>query len=147
TQDANTPFAVAFDASDHLVVTESGSNDVATFTVRRNGTLGLVDRVATGQAATCWVAATGNKLYASNAGSATESGYVDNDGTLTSAGATGADGGTVDASGSSDGRFLYVETGAAGVLDEFRVHGDGSLTRLGSVTVPDAVGAEGIAAS
>ena len=32
------------------------------------------------------------------------------------------------------GRFLYVETGLTGTVDEFRANADGSLTRLGSVT-------------
>jgi hypothetical protein len=40
-----------------------------------------------------------------------------------------------------------VQTGAHGIVDEYRVGDDGSLTPLGSVTVPDAVGGEGIAAS
>ncbi|MFJ8495073.1 hypothetical protein ACIRBZ_43090 [Streptomyces sp. NPDC094038] len=55
--------------------------------------------------------------------------------------------GTVDADVSSDGRFLYTQTGQEGGVDEFRVNHDGSLTRAGSVVVPDAVGGEGIAAS
>jgi hypothetical protein len=40
-----------------------------------------------------------------------------------------------------------VETGAKGIVDEFRVGSGGSLTEIGSVTVPGAAGAEGIAAS
>ena len=57
------------------------------------------------------------------------------------------DAGTVDPVVSADGHFLYVETGAAGIVDEFRIAPDGTLTSIGSVTVPDAVGAEGIAAA
>ena len=41
---------------------------------------------------------------------------------------------------------LYVQTGAAGTVDAFAVHADGSLTAVGSVVVPDAAGAEGIVA-
>jgi 6-phosphogluconolactonase (cycloisomerase 2 family) len=148
TPDAATPFAVAFDRSDHLVVAESGSNSIATFTVHRNGTLGLIDRVATGQQATCWVTTTGHTLYASNAGSNNLSGFKDNgNGSLTALGNTATDGGTVDATVSSDGRYLYAQTGAAGIVDEFAVRGNGSLAKIGSVTVPGALGAEGIAAS
>jgi 6-phosphogluconolactonase (cycloisomerase 2 family) len=148
TPDADTPFAVTFDARGHVVVAESGSNSIATFTLHRDGTLSLVDRVATGQAATCWVARAGHTLYTSNAGSNSLSGFRDNgSGSLTALGDTTTDGGTVDAATSSDGRFLYAQTGAAGVVDEFAVHGNGSLTRIGSVTVPGALGAEGIAAS
>ena len=57
---------------------------------------------------------------------------------------TGA--GTIDAAASSDGRFLYVQTGAAGAVDAFRIGADGSLTGVGTVTVPGAVGGEGIVA-
>ena len=44
------------------------------------------------------------------------------------------------------GRFLYVETGVNGTVDEFRIADDGSLVPLGSVNdlVP---GIEGIAAN
>ncbi|HVV24388.1 MAG TPA: hypothetical protein VHF06_33445 [Pseudonocardiaceae bacterium] len=146
TPDANTPFAVTFDAHHHLVVGESGTSSIATYTVHRDGTLGLVDREATGQAATCWVAPAGGYLYTSNAGSATLSGYrAAGSGSLTALGTTGTDAGTVDAAGTE--HFLYAETGAQGIVDEFRVNDGGSLTPLGSVTVPGAAGAEGIAAS
>jgi 6-phosphogluconolactonase (cycloisomerase 2 family) len=46
-----------------------------------------------------------------------------------------------------DGHFLYVQTGAAGNIDSFRINDDGSLTATGSLTVSDAAGAEGIAAA
>lgn len=148
TPDPNTPFAITFDVHEHLVIAESGANSVATFTVHHDGTLSLIDRVSTGQAATCWIAPAGDNLYASNAGSGTLSGYADNGaGTLTAQGNTATDAGTVDAAASADGRYLYAETGAAGIVDEYRVHDNGSLTEIGSVTVPGAVGAEGIAAS
>jgi DNA-binding beta-propeller fold protein YncE len=39
----NVPFAVSFDAGGHLAVAEAGANAVATFTVRPDGTLGLID--------------------------------------------------------------------------------------------------------
>jgi hypothetical protein len=63
------------------------------------------------------------------------------------AGLTATRGGTVDAAASSDGRFLYVQTGAAGGVDAFRVASDGHLVPVGQVTVPGAIGGEGIAAS
>jgi hypothetical protein len=53
----------------------------------------------------------------------------------------------VDASPSSDGRFLYVQTGALGIVDEFAVTGNGALSEVGTVTVPGAAGGEGIVAS
>ena len=88
-----------------------------------------------------------NVLYASNAGSGTLSGYGDDgSGTQESLGTTATDAGTVDATSSPDGHYLYAETGANGIVDEFRVGSGGSLTEIGSVTVPGAAGAEGIAA-
>ena len=54
---------------------------------------------------------------------------------------------TVDASASSDGANLYVQAGAAGIVDAFRIGAGGVLTAVGSVTVPGAAGGEGIAAS
>ena len=144
----NVPFGVTFDAGGHLVVAEAGDDAVATFTVKADGTLTLADRAATGQAATCWIASDGSLFYASNAGSGTLSGYADNgSGTLQPTGTTATDPGTVDAAFSPDGQYLYAETGANGIVDEFRVGPAGSLTEIGSVTVPGAVGAEGIAAS
>ncbi|WP_285115108.1 beta-propeller fold lactonase family protein [Leifsonia sp. fls2-241-R2A-40a] len=141
------PFAVTYDAGGHLVIAEAGTNSVATFTIAPSGTLTPIAAAATGQAATCWIARDGALLYASNAGSASLSGYADpGAGTLTAVGTTPTGPGTVDAAASSDGRFLYVQTGGNGGVDEFRVNPDGSLTSVGSVVVPGAVGGEGIAA-
>jgi hypothetical protein len=142
------PFAVSFDAGGHLAVAEAGTNSVATFTVGHDGKLTLISRSATGQMATCWIARDGSLFYASNAGSASVSGYADfGSGALHALGNTTAGAGTVDAVASPDGRDLYVRGGAAGTVNEFAVHTDGSLTGLGSVTVPGAVGGEGIATS
>lgn len=141
------PFAVTFDPSGRLVVAEAGTNSVATFTIQPSGVLTPVDELATGQAATCWVARNGDYLYASNAGSANVS-RVSDDGhsSLGLLGTTSTDAGTVDAAVSHDGGFVYVQTGAAGIVDEYRADAGGSLTAIGSVTVPDAVGGEGIVA-
>jgi hypothetical protein len=142
------PFAVSFDAGGHLAVAEAGTNSVATFTVGRDGKLTLVNRAATGQMATCWIARDGSLFYASNAGSASVSGYADSgSGALHALGNTATDSGTVDAVASPDGRDLYVRGGASGTVDEYAVHANGTLTKVGSVTVPGAAGGEGIAAS
>jgi 6-phosphogluconolactonase (cycloisomerase 2 family) len=142
------PFAVAFDQHNRVVVSEAGPSAVATFSIDRAGRLSLVNRVATGQAATCWIVGTGSTVYASNAGSASLSGFrINGAGTLTALGNTTTDAGTVDATISSDGRYLYAQTGGNGIVDEFRVNGNGSLTEIGSVTVPGAIGGEGIVAS
>jgi 6-phosphogluconolactonase (cycloisomerase 2 family) len=141
------PFAVDFDAAGHLVVTEAGTNALATFSLASNGTIAPIDAKPTGQTATCWVVQANGTFYASNAGSASLSGYLSSPaGVLTLVGQTPTDAGTVDAAVTADGRYLYVQAGAAGIVDEFRVNADGSLTSLGAVTVPDAAGGEGIVA-
>jgi DNA-binding beta-propeller fold protein YncE len=141
------PFAITFDSYGHLVIAEAGTNAVATFAISGHGTLSQLDSVGTGQAATCWVAPAGSFLFASNAGSAAESGFTSSaGGQLTLLGATTTDAGTVDASAAAGGRFLYVQTGGAGIVDEYAVGASGVLSQIGSVTVPDAVGGEGIVA-
>ncbi|MGH3509746.1 MAG: lactonase family protein [Nocardioidaceae bacterium] len=141
------PFAVTYDAAGHLLVAEAGTNSVSTFRLGRDGTLTLLATAATGQAATCWIAGTGRTFFASNAGSATLSGYrAHADGQLTATGAWSTDAGTVDASVTPNDRFLYAQAGAAGNVDGFRIHPDGSLSPVGSVTVPGAAGGEGIVA-
>lgn len=141
------PFAISFDRSGSLVIAEAGTNALATFKLNHDRTITQIESVSTGQAATCWVVVVDGLFYASNAGSASLSGYQSGaGGQLTLLGATATDPGTVDASASSDGRFLYVQTGALGIVDEFHVNGDGSLTEIGSVTVPGSVGGEGIVA-
>jgi hypothetical protein len=139
------PFAIDFDSYGHLLIAEAGTNALATFSLAADGTVGLLDAVPTGQSATCWVASAGGFFFASNAGSGTESGFTSSaGGALTLLGDTDTDGGTVDAAAA--GQFLYVQTGAAGIVDEFIVQPGGSLTEIGSVTVPGAVGGEGIVA-
>ena len=141
------PFAVTFDRQGHLIVAEAGPNGLASFALHEDGTLAQLDSVPTGQAATCWVVRAGSHFYASNAGSASLSTFQSSVGgeLLTPLGNTETDAGTVDAT-LSGGRYLYVQTGAAGIVDEFEIGAQGALTKVGSVTVPGAVGGEGIAA-
>jgi 6-phosphogluconolactonase (cycloisomerase 2 family) len=141
------PFGFTFDRYGHLVVTEAGPDAVSTFSVASDGALTELGTIATGQAATCWITAADGTLYASNAGSGTESALRDNAaGTLTLLGATATDAGTVDAVASADGQYLYVQAGGPGNLDAYRVSPGGGLTETGSVTVPGATGGEGIVA-
>ena len=137
------PFAIAFDPAGHVEIAQAGTNAVASFTLRADGTLEALASIPTGQAATCWLIANGPLLFAGNAGSATES--------ILAAGPTGAltalGTAPTDAALSPDGRFLYVQTGEAGLVDAFRVDDGGTLTALGAVAVPDGAGGEGIAAS
>lgn len=144
------PFAVDFTARGDVLLAEAGTNSLATFAVSRTGTLQPLTTAATGEAATCWIIRVGRTAYLSNAGSADLSGYqLSSDATtVTPSGVTSTDAGTTDAAATPSGRYLYVETGAAGIVDEFAVDkATGALTEIGSITVPDAAGAEGIAAS
>ena len=141
------PFAISFDLYGHLLIAEAGTNALATFALAPSGTVSLVDAVPTGASATCWVAPAGPFLFASSAGSASESGYSSSfGGQLSLLGAATTDAGTVDASAAAGGRFLYVQTGGSGIVDEFAVGAGASLTEVGAVTVPGAVGGEGIVA-
>ena len=141
------PFAISFDVYGHLLIAEAGTNALATFTVAPSGTVSLVDAVGTGDSATCWVAPAGPFLFASSAGSAAESGYLSSfGGQLSLLGGATTEAGTVDASAAAGGRFLYVQTGGSGIVDEFAVGAGASLTEIGAVTVPSAVGGEGIVA-
>jgi 6-phosphogluconolactonase (cycloisomerase 2 family) len=141
------PFAVTFDQQGHLIVTEAGTNALASFTLADNGTLTEIDTVPTGKEATCWVTRSGPYLYVSNAASAALSDFQAGfGGSLELTGEASTDPGTVDAAVSQDGRFLYVQTGGAGIVDEFAIGASGTPSRIGSITVPGAVGGEGIAA-
>jgi 6-phosphogluconolactonase (cycloisomerase 2 family) len=142
------PFAISFDQGGHLVIAEAGTNAVATFALSPDGSVSELSQVGTGQSATCWVAPADGLLFASNAGSASVSAFSSSPaGQLTLLGQTSTDPGTVDASASPGGRYLYVQTGGNGIVDEFAVGPAGTLTSIGSVTVPGAVGGEGIVAA
>jgi DNA-binding beta-propeller fold protein YncE len=138
------PFALTFDARGNVALTEAGPNAVATFSLDGRGALHPVAQAPTGQAATCWITEVNGRLYVSNAGSGNVSVFT---GALAPVGLTATGGGTVDSTATPDGRFLYVQTGAAGGVDAFRIATDGTLSPAGSVTVPGAVGGEGIAAT
>lgn len=148
TEDGTVPFGVDFDAAGHLVVADAGPNTVATYAVGVDGALIPLGVTPTGQRATCWIDASGTLLAASNAGSGTVTTLrADASGPATKlADTTTAAGGTVDADFSRDGHYLYVQTGADGGVDAFAVAADGGLTLVGTVSVPDGAGAEGIVA-
>ncbi len=139
------PFGFAFDPAGRLVAAEAGGSNVTSYTLGSDGTLSNPQSLSDGQAALCWIVQAGGFYYASNTGSNSVSGYtLDANGTPSLLGApvpTG--GGPVDAA--SSGRFLYVQTGVGGTIDEFEIGSDGSLSSIGqAAAVP---GMEGIAAS
>ncbi len=140
------PFALAFQGSNQVDIGQAGNNSVASYRLQGNGTLTPIVTLATGQKATCWLVADGSVLFAGNAATATESSVIASpSGALSLAATTPTDPGTVDAAVSPDGQYLYVQTGLNGIVDEFAVNPNGSLTAIGSVTVPNAAGGEGIA--
>jgi 6-phosphogluconolactonase (cycloisomerase 2 family) len=144
-ENGTVPFAVAFDSRNNLEIADAGTNAVSNYSIADNGVLTLLGTTATGQAATCWIAASGDLLAASNAGSASVTTLTATAGAPTSVGNTGTGAGTVDASFTPDGDFLYVQGGKNGEVDAFAVTGS-TLTALGSVTVPNAAGGEGVVA-
>ncbi len=141
------PFAITYDQRGDLVIANAGTNSLSTYRLNPDGTVTPLHTVATGQAATCWVAPARGFLFASNAGSPSESGFATGrDGQLALLSTTTTDKGTVDAAASPDGRFLYVQAGLNGNVDEFSIGRGASLSPVGSVIVPGAAGGEGIVA-
>jgi hypothetical protein len=140
------PFAVNFDQAGNLLVAEAGPNAIASFKIASNGALTpLGAAVPTGQEATCWITQVGNTAFLSNAGSGTVSAFGVKGASLTALGNTPTSPGTVDSA--TVGTYLYVQTGGEGIVDEFSVGTGGKLTPIGKVTVPGAIGGEGIVAS
>jgi len=140
------PFAFTF-GHGRLVMGEAGTSSVTTYEVGHDGTLTDPKSQSDGQAALCWITRVGPFFYVSNTGSSNISSFRLGPGgqpVLLNAVAATTSPGTIDSAKS--GWFLYVETGAVGTVDEFRVGNDGSLTPIGSATdLPPGI--EGIAAS
>jgi 6-phosphogluconolactonase (cycloisomerase 2 family) len=139
------PFAFVNTGKHQIALVEAGTSTVVTEDVNADGTLTQRASFATGQAASCWIAGTGDLLFASNAGSASETGIKRGaHAALAGLGNTATDPGTVDAAASPDGRYLYVQTGGTGIVDAYRIAPDGSLTKIGSQPIPGGIGGEGI---
>jgi 6-phosphogluconolactonase (cycloisomerase 2 family) len=145
------PFAFTFDASRRLVVGEAGASAVTVYTVGAGGALTGVASQGDNQTALCWIQRAGRYFYVANTGSNTLSGYrIGNDGRpelFTAAGVVATtEPGPIDLAASGDGAFLYGETGVTGIVDEYGVGSDGTLSKLGTVGGLPA-GLEGIAAT
>ena len=143
------PFAFTFQpGTQRLVDGEAGLSTVTTYAVQPSGALSDPRSQSDGQAALCWITRVRDHYYVSNTGSNTISAYrIQRDGqpVLTAGVAATTELGPVD-SAASGNRFLYVQTGTSGTVDEFRIEGDGTLTKIGVVTGLPA-GQEGIAAN
>ena len=143
------PFAFVFDPQGHLVIVNAAFGNLSTYTVNGNGSLSLVSAGASdGQIAACWVIGTKGSFYVANTGSGSLSRYtIDNNGTVALRNPLAATGiaGAIDMTAS--GHFLYAQSGGSGSVKAFAVGEDGSLTPIGSWTVPDGSSQEGIAAA
>ena len=141
------PFAFTFTPQGRLASGEAAMSTLTTYQLNGDGTLSDPRSQSDGQMALCWIVRARGFYYVSNTGSNNLSSFrVGPDGqpTLLNAVAAGTNMGPIDLTVS--GRYLYVQTGSAGTVDEFRINGDGSLSPIGAVTgLP--VGQEGIASS
>lgn len=141
------PFGFVFDRAGDLVLTEAGAGSVSTYRIQPDGALRHLDTQVTGGAAVCWVSGANGVFYVSNTGSGTVSSYTESGhGTLTKRGDVATGAGPVDSAVSSDGRYLYVETGVAAAIDAFRIGPDGALTPTASVPAAGLAGGQGIVA-
>jgi 6-phosphogluconolactonase (cycloisomerase 2 family) len=145
------PFAFTFDPrSGRLVVGEAGASNVTAYRLGFDGSIVDPHSLSDGQGALCWIVRVGGFYYVSNTATNTISAYtIGFDGVpallFGNEVAASTEAGPVDLAASSDGRFLYLQTGAAGTLDAFAVNRDGSLSKLQALTLTP--GMEGIAAS
>lgn len=147
-----TPFGVAFDQRDHLLVVEAGADAVSSYSISSNdGLQSISASVMDGQKASCWIATNGWRYaYTANPGSQTISSFnlnVANGAvTLLSASASpGAVTAPLDIATSRDGRFLYALDAGSLQIDAFQIEANGSLTNLGPVNGGFAIYAQGIA--
>ncbi len=152
----STPFGFAFGKDGSLIVSEAAGGPAGSSAVSGYAADGLAwdvvsPSVTSGQNAACWVAVSpnGHFAYATNAASATLSGFaVGRSGAL--AGLTGSGGTTataatpLDLAFSRNGQFVYVLNAGAQVVTSYRVGSDGALAPLGETPVP--AGANGLAA-
>jgi Lactonase, 7-bladed beta-propeller len=142
------PFAFSFTPSGRLAAGEAGTSSVTTYAVQADGSLADAKSLSDGQVALCWIEPARGFYYVANTGSNTLSGYTigaDGQPSLIGTVAT-TEPGPIDLAASSDGSFLYGETGLTSTVDEYQVESDGTLTKLGTVTgLPPGI--EGIAAS
>lgn len=133
------PFGFAFAGRSKLVVTQAGNGTVSSYVIKGeedNQLQNATNSLADGGMAPCWIVTTRDHYaFVVNSATASISSLgVAADGTLTliasAAAGTAAGTGPIDASASSDGRFLYVITTHTGMLFAFRIDG-GQLTEVG----------------
>ncbi len=155
-------FSATFVSLRTIVVSETGpagatnGATISSYTVSPAGTVSAISLgIPTLGAANCWNAITpnGKFVYASNAGSATISGFaIGNNGSLTPIGGTIAGvnpaGSTnLEIAISADGKFLYSSNSGKGKVGIFAIGEDGLLSNLGDAgDFPPSTGFNGMAA-
>ena len=147
------PYGFAFDNAGQLFVTEAAASALSSYAVSPAGVPSAISTsVPNGQQAACWVALTPDGRYAftidAHSPAKISTYAIANNGSLTVVNATAAGEPTfplLDASVSGDGQFLYVVNVGASAIDAFHINGNGSLSAIGSTSVP--AGAAGLAAS
>jgi 6-phosphogluconolactonase (cycloisomerase 2 family) len=147
------PFSFTFDLYGYLVVVDAGASLVTSYSLQNDGSLSVNSSIATGQAATCWIASNGKYLFTDNTGAGNLSAIrTTSDGALSFinsnpvAISTGSGTLPIDMAVSHNGKFLYsLETGL-GSVGMFRIGSNGSLTSLGVIDGFPPIGAQGIAA-
>ncbi len=134
------PFGMVFRWDDLLLVAESGSNALSTYSLDSNGNLTVISgSVPTGQLATCWVSLDKSErhAYTSNTGSRTISTFrVNRDGTLelernTFSTPEEEEGGApIDNAVSTNGKYFYALNGNEGTVSAFKICSHGRLARI-----------------
>ncbi len=130
------PFAFSFDCKGRLVVVEAGLSTVSTYRINHDDSLTTIGSATDSQEAACWISAARGFYFVSNAGGPSISTYaLDKSGMPSVIGSpTAAAAGSTDSAATRDGRYLYQECGGAGELLAYRIHHDGSLTLIQTVT-------------
>jgi 6-phosphogluconolactonase (cycloisomerase 2 family) len=141
-------FAAQFAPNSSLIVSQTGpagvpnGSTISSYSILPGGTVAPISQsVPTYGTANCWNAITpdGKRVYVSNAGSSTVSGYtIGNDGTLTPIGSTvvgtNPQGSTnLDITISSDGQYLFSLNSGTGTIGIFAIQNDGTLKSEGEI--------------
>jgi 6-phosphogluconolactonase len=155
-------FSATFAPNGDLIVSETGAagvtngSAVSSYSIQTTGKISPISQsVPTFGAANCWNVITpdGKRVYVSNAGSSTISGFtIASSGTLSPIGSTvvgsNPEGATnLDIAVSSDGLYLYTLNSGAGTIGVFAIQQNGTLINTGEAgDLPKFAGFNGIAA-
>jgi len=155
-------FSVSFAPNGSAIVSETGAagatngSTISSYSILSTGKLAPVSQgIPTLGAANCWNAVTpdGTKVYVSNAGSSSISGFaIGPNGTLTPLSGTvvgsNPEGATnLDIAVSANGKYIYTLNSGAGTIGSFAIQQDGTLSNIGEAgNLPIFAGFNGIAA-